>query len=408
MPRLSNARLRTPALALAMVAALVVAGTGERARAAEGATPPACPGTPAADAAIEGCGLLLDGLRFITWDRAAIDIDQALAPARLVFAGAPRAGEATPQMTITVWQRDSEGVWHVWGAGAPRGVPHLARFERDGQYAILATTPVAWSLPAGAGHSIFATGQVVSFYGYPGVPFMGILGETGPEEAMRRVTALAAEYDALNGERTVTPALHLITAVAQASPGFDGTYLGRLPLSTVYEYADATAAQGGVLFIDIQIGWSDPLTEVRGYEEALLLPHVHVALDPEFATRRKGDPPGQAIGSVTGDEVNAVQQYLSDLVRRHGLPPKTLIVHQFRWDMVLEPGRIKAYPGVDLVIDMDGWGFQPAKLSGYETYALAPYAPRPGFKLFFQWDTPLFAPRQIQSLARPPDVVIYQ
>jgi len=425
MPRSSNARRhRTPALALAVVVALAVLSAGYRSRAIEGATPdgpaapvpvaplaPAapCPGTPAADAAIEGCGLLLDGLRFITWDRAAIEIDQALAPARLVFAGAPRSGEATPQVAVTVWQRDAEGTWRAWGAGAPAGVARLVRFERGGQYAVVATTPVAWSLPvSGIAGSIFATGQVVSFYGHPGVPFMGILGEYAPEEAMRRVTALAAEYDALNGERTVTPALHLITAVAQASPGFDGTYLGRLPLSTVHAYADAAAAQRGLLFLDIQIGWSNPLVEVRGYEEALLLPHAHVALDPEFATRRKGDPPGEAIGSVTGDEVNAVQQYLSDLVRTHGLPPKTLIVHQFRWDMILEPGRIKVYPGVDLVIDMDGWGYQPAKLSGYETYALASYAPRPGFKLFYQWDTPLFTPRQIQSLARPPDVIIYQ
>ncbi|RJQ09869.1 MAG: hypothetical protein C4558_05675, partial [Dehalococcoidia bacterium] len=274
---------------------------------------------------------------------------------------------------------------------------------------ILSSTPVAWSLPpANEGASIFATGQVVSYYGFPNVPTMGILGEYTPDEAMRQAVAQAAAYDALNGDRTVTPALHLITAVAQASPGFDGTYLGRLPLSTVHEYAAAAAAQGGLLILDIQIGWSNPLAEVRGYEEALLLPNVHVALDPEFATTRKGDPPGQAIGSVTGDEVNAVQQYLSDLVRTHNLPPKTLVVHQFRWDMILDPYRMAAYPSVDLVIDMDGWGYQGAKLSGYEAYARAPYAPRPGFKLFFRWDIPLLTPEQIQAMPKPPDLIIYQ
>lgn len=419
-PRLRHPLLPVLALALAGVTALAILALGghrvDVSAAAHGAdeqpiaalaTP--CPGTPSADAAIEGCGLLLDGLRFVTWDRPSIPVETALTPARLVFAGAPRNGEPNPQSAITVWQRDPEGVWHVWGVHAPAGMPLLGQFERGGQYAVLSTTPVAWSLPpASAGTSIFATGQVVSYYGFPGIPTMGILGEYTPDEAMRQAVAQAAVYDALNGDRTVTPALHLITAVAQASPGFDGTYLGRLPLSTVQAYADAAAAQGGLLIIDIQIGWSNPLTEVRGYEEALLLPHVHVALDPEFATIRKGDPPGEAIGSVTGDEVNAVQQYLSDLVRTHNLPPKTLVVHQFRWDMILDPYRMAAYPGVDLVIDMDGWGYQDAKLGGYEAYARAPYAPRPGFKLFFRWDIPLLTPEQIQALPRPPDLIIYQ
>lgn len=410
----------TLVLAAAAVAGVLAVASGRDAAdaAAEGAghQPPAaslavpCPGTPAADAAVEGCGLLLDGLRSLTWDRATIPLEEALAPTRLVFAGAPRRGEANPQSAIAVWQRDVEGVWRAWGASAPPGVPRLSRFERDGQYAILSSTPVAWSLPPAvpSGASIFAAGQVVAYYGFPDVPVMGILGEYAPAEAMRRAVEQAVAYDALNGARTVTPALQLITAMAQASPNNDGTYLGRLPLSTVQAYADAAAAQGGLLILDIQIGWSDPLTEARGYESALLLPHVHVALDPEFATRRKGDPPGQAIGSVTGDEVNAVQRYLSDLVRTHGLPPKMLIVHQFRTDMILEPDRMTAYPGVDLVVDMDGWGYPEVKLSGYEAYARAPYAPYAGFKLFFRWDTPLLTPEQIQALPKPPDLIIYQ
>lgn len=430
MPRAFGPQLRRQAIAV-LVAVCVAAGlvgvlvtasgrdtvdAATASRAERGASVPgaaaSCPGTPSADSAVEGCGLLLDGLRFLTWDRAPTSMEEALAPTRLVFAGTPRNNEAAPQQAVTVWRR-IDGVWHAWGASGvtmPSGAPRLARFERDGEYAILSSTPVAWSLPprVSSGRSIFATGQVIAYYGFPDVPTMGVLGEYTPAEAMRRVVAQAATYDALNGDRTVTPALQLITAMAQASPGFDGTYLGRLSLNTVETYADVAAAQGGLLILDIQIGWSNPLTEVRQYEEALLQPHVHVALDPEFATRRKGDPPGEAIGSVTGDEVNAVQQYLSDLVRTHGLPPKTLVVHQFRTDMILDPHRIAAYPGVDLVIDMDGWGGPGAKLSGYAGYALAPYAPRPGFKLFFRWDTPLLTPEQIQSMPTPPDLVIYQ
>lgn len=379
----------------------------------------ACPGTPVADLSVEGCGLLLDGARLLVWDRVSTGVQDALAPSRLVLVGLPRNGEAAPQAAVAVWHRSAAGEWRGWGAGVTAGTSHLDRFETGETYVMVASTPVAWSLPPVAqasppappvpvAASIFATGQVVAYYGFPGVAQMGILGEYDAAEAMRLVVEQSAAYDALNGTQTVTPALELIAAVAQADPGYDGTYLGRLSLDTVYAYAEVAAAAGGVLILDIQIGWSDPLTEVRGYEAALRLPNVHVALDPEFATRRKGEPPGGAIGSVTGDEVNAVQRYLADLVRTYGLPPKALVVHQFRDDMILEPQRIAAFAGVDLVIDMDGWGYPDAKLSGYERYALAPYAPLAGLKLFYRWDEPVMAPATLLELERPPNLIIYQ
>lgn len=379
----------------------------------------ACPGTPVADLSVEGCGLLLDGTRLLFWDRVSTGVEDALAPSRLVLVGLPRNAEAAPQAAITVWHRAATGEWRGWGAGVTAGTSRLDRFETGETYVLVASTPVAWSLPplaqaslaappAAVPASIFATGQVVAYYGFPGVAQMGILGEYATAEAMRLVVEQAAVFDALNGTQTVTPALELITAVAQADPGYDGTYLGRLSLDTVFAYAEVAAAVGGVLILDIQIGWSDPLTEVRGYEAALRLPNVHVALDPEFATWRKGDPPGEAIGSVTGDEVIAVQRYLADLVRTHGLPPKTLVVHQFRDDMILEPERIAVFAGVDLVIDIDGWGGRDAKLSGYERYALAPYAPLAGLKLFYRWDEPVMAPATLLGLERPPKLIIYQ
>lgn len=423
---LSTSHVRTacrPALVAVIVCALVAVAvlTRDSASAASASTGGApthssvaaattCPGTPSADAGVEGCGLLLDGLRFLTWERDAIALDDAFAPTRLVFSGAPRNGETNLQRAISVWQRNGDGVWRVWGADASTGIPRLSTFERGGQYAITSSTPVAWSLPTVVvvAPSIFATGQVLSYYGFPGVPTMGILGEFDANEVMRQATARAAVYDALNGEQTVTPALHLITTVAQADPGWDGTYLGRLAFETVETYATVAAAWGGLLIIDFQIGWSDPLTEVQAYEPVLMLPNVHVALDPEFATRRKGEPPGGAIGSVTGDEVNAVQRYLSDLARKHGLPPKALVIHQFRDDMILQPDRITPIAGVDLVIDMDGWGGPEAKLGGYERYALASYAPFSALKLFYRWDQPLITPATLQGLATPPRLIIYQ
>ncbi|MCK9495689.1 MAG: hypothetical protein M0R75_09345, partial [Dehalococcoidia bacterium] len=215
------------------------------------------------------------------------------------------------------------------------------------------------------------------------------------------------QYDALNGSRGVTPALHLIASVAQADPG-DGTYLGRMPLADVDRYVEVTAEHDQLLFVDVQVGWGDPLAEVKRYERQLRNPHVHIALDPEFSTKSDGEAPGVSIGSLTAQQINEVQGYLAALSATYELPSKVLVVHQFRDDMIEAPERIAAVDGVDLVIDMDGWGPQGQKLAGYDRYANSSYAEFAGFKLFYEWDVPLFTPRQIQALDPAPDYVIYQ
>lgn len=256
--------------------------------------------------------------------------------------------------------------------------------------------------------SAFAGVQIVSFYGYPGFPTMGILGAYDADEAAREVAKLAAEYDALNGDRGVRPALHLIVGVAHMTPGDDGLYLTRMGDDLVNEYVEAARKHGILLFLDIQIGWSDAAAEVQGFEAALREPFVHIALDPEFATKRKNDVPGIVIGNVDHNEINAVQRYLAGLVRDYDLPPKVLIVHQFREDMLITPEDYTQYPEVEIAIDMDGFGGQAAKLSNYDRYALSAYSERPGIKLFYDWDEPLMTPAEIQALPAPPDFIIYQ
>ena len=76
--------------------------------------------------------------------------------------------------------------------------------------------------------------------------------------------------------------------------------------------------------------------------------------------------------------------------------------------MILQPERITPMPGVDLAIDMDGWGGPEAKLGGYERFALAPYASRSAIKLLYRWDQPLMTPATLQQLATPPRLIIYQ
>lgn len=257
--------------------------------------------------------------------------------------------------------------------------------------------------------SIFEDGQLISVYGHPGVCSMGELGcHADPADAVQAARDLAAEYDALNGERGARAALHLIVDVAQASPGADGRYLEQMPLEAIQTWVDLAREQDVILFLDIQIGWSDMLTDVQRLGALLAEPHVHLAIDPEFATKSEGEAPGVAIGELLAKDVNAVQGYLAQIVEDAGIPPKVLVLHQFRADMLPDAQDYDDIDAVEVVIDMDGWGGPWPKSENYRQYALAPYVQRPAIKLFFHWDEPLMTPADVMALPVPPDYVIYQ
>lgn len=393
------------ALALAVIIAIVAMPSTARA-----ASPVACTGIAATDALDATCGAALTRAPFtFTWANDAIPIASALATPRLAFRGAPPIEGARALDYVTVWQRDAvSGGWQSWSSKPVGPFATLVTFERGGTYAIVATADLNLSL-APLRPSAFAGARIVSLYGYPGVPTMGALG-TYPtaDAAAAAAEALAQQYAALSAGTRVVPALHLIVTVAQADAGWDGTYLGRSPIDAIRPYVEVTRARGQLLFLDVQIGWSDPLAEVRRLEPLLREPNVHIALDPEFATLGKHEAPGDAIGYLVPEQVNEVQRYLADLATREAIPPKVLVLHQFRYDMLHEPERIQRIDGVDLVIDMDGWGSPEQKLDGYRAFARAPYAGYAGFKLFYHWDQPLLMPAQVMALPHPPDYLIYQ
>ncbi len=263
----------------------------------------------------------------------------------------------------------------------------------------------AWSSPVDVA-SLAA--QVVAFYGHPGVRAMGVLGHGTPAEVAEDISAWVEHYDRLNGPLGAIGAYHLITGVAQANPTSDGTWIYRLSHDRIATYVEAAREHGMLLFLDNQIGWSDPLTEVRLLEDFLKEPFVHMALDPEFATQPLGVRPGQAIGGITGGQVNEVLEYLSALVESEDLPPKILMVHQFAGRMLWDREVIEPQPGVELSIDMDGIGTPRAKLTGYRLFAITEPSQRPAFKLFFTQDTPLMTPEEVIAMEPVPDLVIYQ
>lgn len=344
------------------------------------------------------CELTLKpGANVLRWDRAGSTAEQA-------FGG---IDFGVAHSTFSIWHYSARTrVWSGWGPAAPLGVTQIRKVEAGEVYFVDAPTTTTWELPANA--SVFEGAQVVSFYGFPGIPSMGALGLYTPAGAITAVSKLAAEYDALNGSLDVIPAVHPIVAVAQQSPNGDGTYLGRMAPSVISGYVEAARAAGALVFLDVQIGWSDPLTEVKRLEPFLREPFVHLALDPEFSTAIYNRAPGEVIGSLEAADVNAVQAYLATLVREEGIPPKALVLHQFTPDMLLGTSQYNDVAEVEVVVDMDGFGGQQIKTNHYGFYALAGYSEVPAIKLFFNWDTPLMSPATIQALSTPPGLIIYQ
>ena len=86
---------------------------------------------------------------------------------------------------------------------------------------------------------------------------------------------------AISSGRNVVPALHLIAAVAQASPQADGSYLARMDPTVIDAYVAVARERSLLLILDLQIGRGNVVDEVRKIERFLVNPRVHVAIDPE-------------------------------------------------------------------------------------------------------------------------------
>ena len=316
------------------------------------------------------------------------------------------AADAASCNPRSVWANASQGgfVGHIFGA--PSFVNR--EFAKNYPLEILPEAPII--LVCGPDQrSPFSDSTVISFYGHPDTLSLGILGNGGPEAVADQIDALAADYDAANGALGVTSAFHIIVGVASNVPTGDGTFLNRISDETLSEWIEVARERGMLVFLDIQIGWSDALTEVRRRRDFLAEPFVHVALDPEFATKADGVPPGEVIGSLDAASVNAVQAELASIVREFNLPPKVLVLHQFSAGMLSGTDSYDDVAEVELLIDMDGFGDAALKLTHYGLFALADYAERPGIKIFFDFDTdPQLGPETLFELEQPPDLIIYQ
>jgi hypothetical protein len=268
--------------------------------------------------------------------------------------------------------------------------------------------------PAGDGTSsirvsegLLPDNRLLFYYGFPENDLMGILGEHSPEECLRLLREQAAEYEAADSSRPWKLGFELIASVAQGYPQDDNSYVADTDGKWLDLYTEFTAQNDMVLMLDVQMGRKEPKADYEGLERWLQHDHVHLGIDPEF--KMWGDEvPGQVIGHVTGAQVTEAQQWLADLANRYGTSRKTLIVHQFTLGMIEDKESIAPVEGVDLVIDMDGWGTPAEKIETWEVVIQSDPIEYNGVKLFYGQDDPLMSAADIMALEPTPDVVIYQ
>lgn len=265
-----------------------------------------------------------------------------------------------------------------------------------------------YQLPGG-GQIPFPRHQMVALYGTPATSRLGVLGEQDLAASVERARRTAAEYAGLS-DRTVVPMFEIIATVAAGSPGPDGNYSNEQPVEVLRPWVEAAGAAGIAVVLDLQPGRSDFLSQARRYEELLRLPHVGLALDPEW---RLGpdELPLERIGSVTAAEINTVGRWLADLTHEHGLPPKLFVLHQFQLRMISDRAAVDtSRPELVEVIHVDGQGSQPAKQDTWRTLQRdAPPGVAWGWKNFIDEDRPVLSPQQTVSGVSPlPDLVTVQ
>ena len=259
-------------------------------------------------------------------------------------------------------------------------------------------------LPRG-GRRILPAKRVVAYYGAPQDRQLGILGIGSPRVAARRLERQARRYQRRG--RPVVPAFELIAAIVTSEPGRGGDHSIRQTPRTIFRYLKAARAHELLLLLDIQPGYAPFLKEAQALERFLREPEVSLALDPEWSMD-PGELPGDSIGETDADTINEVSRYLSRIVRTYDLPQKLLVVHRFTGDMLEEEHRLESHPGVALVVNVDGFGDQPNKISKYRELTRGRRDRHHGFKLFYHEDVNLMSPRQVLRLRPQPDLVVYE
>ena len=254
--------------------------------------------------------------------------------------------------------------------------------------------------------------RIVAYYGNLYSKNMGVLGEYPPSVMLPKLKAACKEWAAADTATPVLPALHYIAVTAQGSPGKDGKYRARMPFKQIDSVLHMAATINAIVFLDVQVGFSNVQAEIPLLEKYLEMPNVHLGIDPEFSMKT-GKKPGSVIGTLDAADINFVSDYLAKLVKAHSLPPKILIIHRFTRKMVTNANDIRLHPEVQFIMDMDGWGPVVLKTDSYKAYVANEPVQFTGFKLFYKNDirkagSKMLTPAQVLALKPSPIYIQYQ
>jgi len=282
--------------------------------------------------------------------------------------------------------------------------------------AAAAPTPDTTSPPAdapavelpGGGTVLFPGRRLVALYGHPGAPSLGVLGEQGVAAAVQRARRVTRPYRALSTV-PVVPSFEIIATVAQRSAGRDGDYSGESSVRSLRPWVDAAGRNGMLVLLDLQPGRADLLDQARRYESLLRLPHVGLAVDPEWKLGPRQKPLAQ-IGSIDAAELNRTSSWLAGLVRDEGLPQKLFVVHQFRLSMIGREHLLRTdRPEIAVLVHMDGQGGAAQKLATWRSVKAArPEGTPLGWKNFYDEDHPTFSPERTMARRPRPVMISYQ
>lgn len=254
--------------------------------------------------------------------------------------------------------------------------------------------------------------RIVAYYGNFYSTKMGVLGEYATDIMLQKLKSEVESWKAADPLTPVIPAIDYIAITAQGSPGADGKYRFRMPSEQIDHAVELAKQINGIVFLDLQVGLSNVQIEVPLLEKYLKMPEVHLALDPEFSMKT-GAKPGTVIGTLDATDINFAANYLAGLVKENNLPPKILVIHRFTVPMLTHYKQITPLPEVQIVMDMDGWGFGAKKINTYKQVVYNEPIQFTGFKLFYKNDlrapsTRMLTPAEILELKPQPMYIQYQ
>jgi hypothetical protein len=335
-------------------------------------------------------------------DTPAVVVDSATAAARATVMDTTTRTAARAAPAAPAAPRDSTSPRSRSGPLGPKSGDRHPAF-RDTGSDLDSLWPVKTPPPLPG--SILPEKRIVAFYGNPLSTRMGILGEFAPDEMLRKLDAEVAAWNAVDPAHPAQPALHLIVLVADARPGTSGKYRTRHDSAMIEKVYGWARSRNALLFVDLQVGQSTLQHELPWIEKFLVRPDVHLGIDPEFSMKN-GGVPGRRIGTYDAADVNYATRFLSDLVVKHKLPPKILVVHRFTPGGVTNAKKIALDPNVQIVMHMDGFGppwmkrdtywrdikREPVQFTGWKQFTKArnDRPPTPRADILRLWPVPLY------------------